>query len=246
MSGAELGLAVAIFAACAVEAVEALTIVLAVGSARGWRWTLAGAAGALVTLAAGIAAFGPAVAAIPLDALRLAVGVVLLIVGAQWLRKAILRAARRKALHDEQAIYAETAQQAQRARRRAGVDRYALATAYSGVLLEGLEVVAIVVGSAAAGHGLGIGVAAAGAAILLVTVAGVALRAPLARVPENALKLGVGAMLVSFGAFWSCEGAGVAVSEAFLPAIVAVVLCGALLAARGLRGTVAAEGRAAP
>jgi uncharacterized membrane protein len=235
MSTAAIGLALAIFLACTVEAVEALTVVLAVGSTRGWRWALAGTAGALVTLAVIVGALGPAITALPLGVLRMVVGAVLLVVGLQWLRKAVLRAAGRKALHDEGAIYRTTSEQAQReGAHHAGVDRYALGTAYTGVLLEGLEVVVIVVSFAAAGHGLGIGAAAAGLAVLLVTLAGLALRAPLGRVPENTLKLCVGVMLTSFGAFWSCEGAGVAMSEALLPAIILGVLCAALAAARGL------------
>lgn len=241
MSPATLGLAVAIFLACCVEAVEALTIVLAVGTTRGWRWTLTGAAGALLTLAAIVAALGPAILALPLGVLRVIVGVVLLVVGLQWLRKAVLRAAGRKALHDEDAIYASAVRAAARQGGEKGADTYALATAYAGVLLEGLEVVLIVVSFAAGGYGLRVGISAALLAVLLVTLAGVALRSPLARVPENAMKLAVGVMLVAFGVFWTCEGLKLGVSEALLPAIIVAVLCAALLAARGLRGTAIAE-----
>jgi uncharacterized membrane protein len=239
VSAATLGSAAAIFLACAVEAVEALTIVLAVGTERGWRWALAGTTGALIALGAIIGALGPAITALPLDVLRLLVGAVLLLVGLQWLRKAVLRAAGRKALHDEQAIYLETARAAERESRREGVDRYALATSFSGVFLEGLEVVVIVVSFGAGGHGLGTGIAAAGAAVLVVVLAGVALRAPLARVPENAFKLFVGVMLTSLGAFWGSEGLGLSVSEAVLPAVVFVVLAAALATARRLRVTAA-------
>jgi uncharacterized membrane protein len=234
MSGA---LAVAIFAACAVEAVEALTIVLAVGFARGWRWTLTGAAGAVVALGVIVAALGPALDALPLDVLRVAVGVVLLTVGAQWLRKAVLRAAGRKALHDERAIYRDATHAAGVAPARRGVDAYALTTAGGAVLVEGAEVVMIVLSFAAGGHGLAVGVVAAALAVGVVVVAGVALRAPLARVPENTLKLAVAVMLVSLGVFWTVEGAGLGMSEALLPVIVGAVLCVALLAARGLRLT---------
>ncbi|HXW58937.1 MAG TPA: hypothetical protein VEJ23_05610 [Solirubrobacteraceae bacterium] len=244
MSAAELGLALPIFLACGVEAVEALTIVLAVGTTRGWCWTLAGAAGALLTLGVVVGALGPAVTSLPLDLLRVLVGAVLLAIGAQWLRKAVLRAAGRKAMHDENAIYARTAGAASRERRSDGVDRYAFTTSYMGVLVEGLEVVVVVVSFAADGHGLGIAVAAALAAVLAVALAGVALRAPLSRVPENTLKLCVGVMLTSFGAFWLCEGAGLAVSEVLLPAIILAVLACALGAARGLRLTRAAGSRA--
>ena len=223
MSGAEFGLGLAIFLACMVEAIEALTIVLAVGTTRGWRWTLAGAAGALLTLAVIVGALGPAITVLPIGVLRVVVGVVLLAVGAQWLRKAVLRAAGRKALHDEQEVYRETALAAQQESRRPGVDRYAL------------------VSFAAGGHGLRVGIVAALLAVLLVGVAGVALRSPLSKVPENLLKLCVAVMLVSLGGFWTAEGIGLAMSEAELPVIVAGVLCGALLAARALRGTVTAE-----
>jgi uncharacterized membrane protein len=113
VSATALGLALAIFLACAVEAVEALTVVLAVGSTRGWRWTLTGTVAALLTLAAIVGALGPAITSLPLDLLRVVVGAVLLAVGLQWLRKAVLRAAGRKALHDEQAIYLATMQEAQ-------------------------------------------------------------------------------------------------------------------------------------
>lgn len=203
-------LALPIFLACAVEAVEALTVLLAVGYVRGWRWTLTGAAGALLTLSAVVAALGPALLALPLGWLRLLVGIALLAIGAQWLRKALLRAAGRKALHDERAIYEATTRAAQRGSSQlARVDRYALSTSYMAVLLEGAEVVAIVLGFTASGHGLGTGIAAAGLAVVLVALAGATLRAPLARVPENALKLAVAVMLVTFGVFWLGEGAGV-------------------------------------
>lgn len=235
MSGAELGLGFAIFLACAVEAVEALTIILAVGTTRGWRWTLIGAAGALMTLAVIVGALGPAIETLPIDALRVVVGVVLLAVGFQWLRKAVLRAAGRKALHDEDAIYAQTVRAAAREDRRSGVDRYALGTAYGAVLLEGLEVVLIVASFVAGGHGLRVGIVAALLAVLLIGLAGVALRSPLRRIPENALKFTIAVMLVSLGGFWTAEGVGLTMSEALLPAIIAAVLCAALLAARGLR-----------
>jgi uncharacterized membrane protein len=235
MSAANVGLGLAIFLACAVEAVEALTIVLAVGSARGWRWTLRGVLAALFTLGAIVGALGPAITALPLGLLRVLVGAVLLLVGLQWLRKAVLRAAGRKALHDERAIYRTTAREATREGRRSGVDRYAFTTAYTGVLLEGLEVVTIVLSFAAGGHGLGIGVAAALLAVLVVTLAGFAVRSPLARVPENTMKFAVGVMLTSLGGFWGAQGAGADVSEVLLPAIVLAVLSVALLATRRLR-----------
>jgi len=198
------------FLACAVEMVEALTIVLAAGLARGWRSALAGLGAATAVLAVTVVALGPALTVIPLQALRLVVGALLLVFGLQWLRKAILRASGYKALHDEDAIFARELAEARDAEHveRAGVDWYGFTLSFKGVLLEGLEVVFIVLtfGSAQGS----IPLAAVGAAIALVLVAGVgvAVRAPLARVPENTLKFAVGVMLTTFGIFWSVEGAG--------------------------------------
>jgi uncharacterized membrane protein len=210
MSGPELGLAISVFLACSVEAVEALTIVLAVGTTRSWSASLYGAGAALLALAAIVAALGPALNTLPIDALRAAVGALLLVFGLQWLRKALLRAAGLRALHDEDAAFAaETG-----AARAAGelppgrIDPYAFAVSFKGVLLEGLEVALIVLTFGANVHRVGLAAAAAGAAVLVVVAAGVAVRAPLARVPENTLKLAVGVMLTSFGIFWGTEGAG--------------------------------------
>jgi uncharacterized membrane protein len=199
--------------ASAVEFVEALTIVLAVGVTRGWRSALIGVAAATVALAAVVAALGPALTLLPLNALRLVVGGLLLTFGLQWLRKAILRSSGYKALHDEDAIYQREVQAAQQAGtvERAGMDWYAFTLSFKGVFLEGLEVAFIVV-TFGANHGhRGIPLAAAGAAVALVVVAGVgiAVHAPLARVPENTLKFAVGLMLTTFGTFWGGEGAGV-------------------------------------
>ncbi len=210
MSGTELGLAVSVFLACAVEAVEALTIVLAVGYTRSWRSTFTGVGAAVVLLAAVTAALGPALTSLPINALRVAVGGLLLIFGLQWLRKAILRAAGLKALHDER----EAFQQEQSAAREAGevgpdFDGYSFLIAFKGVFLEGLEVVFIVLTFGANQHDVGLAAAAAGAAVLAVIAAGVAIHAPLARVPENTMKFAVGTMLTSFGIFWGAEGAGV-------------------------------------
>ena len=209
MSGAEIGLAVSVFLACTVEAVEALTIVLAVGSTRGWPSAFAGVAAATLTLAVVIAALGPALTSLPINLLRVVVGGMLLNFGLQWLRKAILRAAGAKASHDELAIYAAEALAAEAAGAAArGLDSYAFAIAFKGVLLEGLEVAFIVVTFGANQHDVGLAAAAAGLALLSVVVAGVALRAPLARVPENTIKFAVGVLLSSFGMFWAGEGAG--------------------------------------
>jgi uncharacterized membrane protein len=210
MSGAELGLAVAVFLACAVEAVEALTIVIAVGATRSWSSALSGVGAATVVLAALVAALGPALTALPISVLRIVVGGLLLIFGLQWLRKAILRGAGLKALHDEEATFAEETEAAQAAAREQGAfDGYSFTLAFKGVLLEGLEVAFIVLTFGANQHNIGIAAVAAAAAVAVVVLAGVAARAPLARVPENTLKFVVGIMLTAFGTFWGAEGAGV-------------------------------------
>ncbi|TMK78153.1 MAG: hypothetical protein E6G45_07330 [Actinobacteria bacterium] len=214
----------AAFLACAVEMVEALTIVLAVGVTRGWRSTLIGAGAAGLALAAVVAALGPALTVIPIDTLRLVVGGLLLAFGLQWLRKAILRASGFTALHDEDEIYAREREEALRAGRtlRAGLDWYSFTLSFKGVFLEGLEVAFIVV-TFGAEKGTGITVAAAAAAVALVIVAlvGAFVRAPLSRVPENTLKFAVGLLLTTFGIFWGAEGAGASWpgSDAALPVI---------------------------
>ena len=198
------------FLASAVEMVEALTIVLAAGLARGWRSALAGTAGATAVLALAIVIFGPALRHAPLDSLRLIVGGVLLVFGLQWLRKAILRASGFKALHDEDEIFARELRAARGADtdERLGLDWYGFTLAFKGVLLEGLDVAFIVVTFGTAQGHMGLAALGAGAAVVLVVVVGVAVRAPLARVPENTMKFSVGVMLTSFGIFWSAEGAG--------------------------------------
>jgi uncharacterized membrane protein len=204
-------LALSAFLASAVEMVEALTIVLAAGLARGWRSALAGLGAATVTLAVIVAALGPALTQIPLQALRLAVGALLLVFGLQWLRKAILRASGYKALNDEDAVFAREIADARDAPRdeRVGVDWYGFTLAFKGVLLEGLEVVFIVLTFGSAQGSIPLAAAGAAAALILVAGVGIAVRAPLARVPENATKFVVGVMLTTFGIFWSAEGAGV-------------------------------------
>ena len=204
-------LVLAIFLACAVEAVEALTIVLAVGVSRGWRSAVQGVAAGLLALAVIVAALGPALRFVPLGALRLVVGGLLLIFGLGWLRKAILRASGFKALHDEDAIYARelvAARAAARTRRAAVDDWYAFTLSFKGVLLEGLEVVFIVVTFGANQGSIPLAVLGAGIAVVVVTVAGIAMHGPLARVPENTLKFAVGVLLTSFGTFWGAQGAG--------------------------------------
>jgi uncharacterized membrane protein len=199
------------FLASAVEGVEALTIVLAAGVTRGWRSTLIGVGVALVILAIVTAVLGPALTVIPIDALRLVVGGLLLVFGLQWLRKAILRESGYKAKHDEAAIYQKQVDASRSEGRvtRAGLDWYAFTLSFKGVLLEGLEVIFIVVTFGATAHQVGLAAAAAAAAVVLVVIAGIALSRPLTAVPENTLKFAVGLLLTSFGMFWAGEGAGV-------------------------------------
>ncbi|MDT5279635.1 MAG: hypothetical protein QOJ20_830 [Mycobacterium sp.] len=201
----------AVFLACAVEAVEALTIILAAGTARDWRSSITGLLAAILTLAAVVVLLGPALSAIPLDGLRLFVGGLLLVFGLQWLRKAILRASGHKALHDEAMVFESTLAAARRAgvqRRGLVLDWYAFTLSYKGVLLEGLEVAFIALTFGANQHNIPLAAAAAVAAVLVVAVVGIAVRAPLSRVPENSMKFAVGVMLIAFGMFWGAEGAG--------------------------------------
>jgi uncharacterized membrane protein len=243
MTGPELGLAISVFLACAVESVEALTIVLAVGTTRSWRAALTGVGVALVTLAALTAALGPALTALPLQSLRLVVGGLLLIFGLQWLRKAVLRAGGSKALRDELEAYERERTAARGAGAvRGGLDPYAFTIAFKGVLLEGLEVVFIVLTFGANQHRIGLAAAAAGVAVVLVTLVGVAIHAPLQRVPENTLKFIVGVMLTSFGTFWGAEGAGAhwpggdAALLALVPATLLFSLCLVTALRRRTRG----------
>ena len=243
MTGPELGLAVSVFLACTVESVEALTIVLAVGTTRSWRAALTGVGAAVAALAALTVALGPALTSVPLQSLRLVVGGLLLIFGLQWLRKAVLRAGGSKALHDEAAAYERERSAARGAGAvGTGLDPYAFTIAFKGVLLEGLEVVFIVLTFGANQHRIGLAAAAAGVAVLLVTVVGVAIHAPLQRVPENTLKFVVGVMLTSFGTFWGAEGAGAhwpggdAALLALVPATLLFSLCLVSVVRRKSRG----------
>jgi uncharacterized membrane protein len=244
VSGQALGLAISVFLACAVEAVEALTIVLAVGTTRSWRSALFGCAAAVVVLAATTAILGPRLTSLPIDTLRLVVGGLLLIFGLQWLRKAILRAAGLKSQHDEDEIYREEAAAAAAAGAPAeGLDPYSFTISFKGVLLEGLEVVFIALTFGANQHRLGLAAAAAAAAVLLVTVVGIAARHPLARAPENAMKFSVGVMLTSFGIFWGAEGAGAdwPGGDAALLVVVPAVLAFSLVLVRVFQPQVAEE-----
>jgi uncharacterized membrane protein len=248
VSGAELSLAISVFLACAVEAVEAFTIVLAVGTTRRWRAALYGVGAATLVLAVLVAALGPALTSLPLGVLRVVVGGLLLTFGLQWLRKAILRAAGAKAKHDEEAIFATELAEAEAVPATAGFDGYAFAISFKAVLLEGLEVAFIVLTFGANQHDVGLAAAAAAVAILAVLGAGLALRAPLARVPENGMKFVVGVLLTSFGIFWGAEGAGASWpgGEASLAPLVAVVALAALAMVAEIKARAAAPKIHAP
>ena len=214
------------FLASLVEAVEALTIVLAVATVRGWRLAGLGATAGVVVLVLIVLALGPFLGRLPLKPLQLAIGILLLLFGMRWLRKAILRAAGLIPLHDEtMAFAAETAELREQAlRQEARLDRLAALASFKAVLLEGLEVVFIVI-ALGAGPGLLVptGVAAL-AACLLVAGAGFMVHRPLTRVPENTLKFAVGVMLTAFGVFWTGEGLGVAWPGADLAILVFAAL----------------------
>jgi uncharacterized membrane protein len=222
----------AVFLACAVEGVEAVTIVLAAGMTRDWRSTWIGVAGALAVLATTVALLGPALTTLPIGTLRLIVGGLLLTFGLQWLRKAILRAGGLKALHDEDAIYAREVQELRAAGSAGGsIDAYAFTVSFKGVLLEGLEVAFIVVTFGSNQDNLPLAVVAATVAIAVVVIAGVLARAPLSRVPENTLKYAVGVLLTSFGTFWAAEGAGAhwPAGDAAIAALIALYLAASLV-----------------
>ncbi len=200
-----------------------MTIVLAVGVARSWPIALRGAAYALGVLALIVAVFGPALRLVPIDQLKLVVGIVLILFGLSWLRKAILRYAGRKALRDEQAAFARQVE-ALRTADDVQADRIAFITSFKGVLIEGLEVAIIVVTFGAAST-VALGWSAAGAfvAVVLVVAAGLALRQPVSRVPENTMKFVVGIMLTSFGTFWTGEGLGFAWFDADLSIVLLAI-----------------------
>ena len=232
MTGTAGALFAAVFLACAVEAVEAVTIVLAAGTARDWKSAGYGVGAGLLALAVITAALGPAVTAIPLGALRLVVGGLLLVFGLQWLRKAVLRASGHKDLHDEDAIFDRelaAAKAAESDSRFSVPDWYAFTLSFKGVLLEGLEVVFIVLTFGANAHDVPFAALAAVIAVVLIVLLGLAIKAPLAKVPENTMKFVVGVMLTSFGVFWGAEGA-----DAHWPgddaALLVVVPCVALYA----------------
>ncbi len=204
---------VAAFLACAVEAVEATTVVVAVGVTRGWKSPLRGMSAALAVLAIVIVGWGPAISSIPLSPLRLIVGGLLLVFGLGWVRKAVLRASGFKDLHDEDAIYLKQVAAAKAAGTevragRLGGDPYGFTLAFKSVLLEGLEVAFIVVTFGANAREIPLAALAAVVAVALVVVVAVIVRGPLSKVPENTIKYVVGILLTSFGTFWGAEGAG--------------------------------------
>jgi len=245
-------LLLAVFAASAVEMVEALTIVVAVGVTRGWRTALEGAGYAVGSLAILVAVGGvPLVKYAPINGLRVGVGALLLLLGLGWLRKAVLRAGKVIAEHDEDLIYAQTVTSltgSAHASDRSGRTE-ALGVAFKGVFLEGLEVVLIVISLGASQHRLGAASAAAGAAVVLVAGVGALVARQLSEVPENLLKLVVGVMLTSFGTFWIGEGAGAhwPASDGSLPVLVAIFgLLSAALVAWTRRSSASAEPSGVP
>jgi uncharacterized membrane protein len=201
----------AAFLASFVEAVEALTIVLAVAMVRGWRPALSGVVAGLFVLALVVAVFGPVLDLVPLRALQFTIGVLLLLFGLRWLRKAVLRAAGLIPLHDEEeAFAAETAELRDLAfTKKSRLDQIAALTAFKAIVLEGLEVVFVVIALGAGRGMLASALVGAAAACVAVAGGGLVVRRPLARVPENTLKFAVGVMLSAFGVFWTGEGIGI-------------------------------------
>ena len=200
----------AAFLASLVEFVEALTIVLAVGAVRGWRSAWVGALAAAALLAVLIAVFGPSLAHFDVPLFKMIVGTLLLLFGLRWLRKAILRAAGVLALHDEDKIFARETEALRQGAAPAptALDFGAVATAFNGVFIEGVEVVFIVLAVGAAGHKLIPAALGAAAAAVIVVLLGLIARRPLSNIPENALKLVVGVLVSAFGTFWTGEGLG--------------------------------------
>lgn len=229
----------AAFLASFVEVVEAFTIVLAVGVTRSWRPALTGTALALVVLAALVLAFGPLLALVPIATLQFVVGVLLILFGMRWLRKAILRSVGVIALHDEDAAFSKETAELNRQASDKRADYLAGLAAFKAVLLEGVEVVFIVIAVGAAHGQTGYASLGALAALILVTLIGLVVHRPLARVPENALKFVVGLMLTSFGIFWTGEGIGAEWPGADLALLVifAVIALASFAIVRWMRGT---------
>jgi uncharacterized membrane protein len=209
-TGSWLAVALPSFLASLVEFVEALTVVVAVGATRGWRAATTGALAGLLALALAVASLGPALERVPIGGFELVVGVLLLFFGMRWLRKAALRYTGTIALHDEAAVYDRMVTRLSSDELPVTYDRSAIGTAFGAVLLEGLEVVFIVIALGAKAGALSAASGGAAAAGIVVVIAGCALRAPLARVPENLLKFATGVMLSAFGTFWTGEALGIA------------------------------------
>ena len=228
MSTSTIYLLIAVAIGSAIETVEATTIVLASGITRGWRSTFEGAGLAVLLLVAITVIFGPAlVNYVPINVLRIVVGFLLLIFGLQWLYKNILRTAGYRALHDEAVIYQKNVNNLAQAPglMQGKRDSLAFVISFKGVFLEGMEIVIMVISFGAPNGQLGLSALAAGAAILVVATIGAFTAKPLAKIPEEWMKLGVGLLLSLFGTFWMGEGAGIAwpASDAFLLVILAVL-----------------------
>lgn len=234
----------AAFLASLVEFVEALTIVLAVGTVRGWRPALVGAGAGVLLLVVLVAIFGPLLSRLPIAWLQLAVGILLLLFGMRWLRKAVLRSAGIIALHDEAAIFDEETKSLQGdGVSRGPWDPIALVTSFKAVVLEGLEVIFIVIAVGSAGDTLIPATIGAGAALVLVVAVGLVVHRPLAQVPENTLKFTVGVLLSGFGVFWIGEGAGLAWpgEDLAIVGLIAGFMVAALLAVQVARRATGAE-----
>jgi uncharacterized membrane protein len=262
MTSSTIVLALAVFGASAVEMVEALTIVTAAGVTRGWRSAIEGSLVATVVLAALVLVVGvPLARLVPIDVLRVVIGALLLVLGLDWLRKAVLRASGHKALHDEDAIYAKTvaelsgtagaaseeapvAMTARGSWRRGPRDATGFTVAFKGVFLEGMEVVLIVITLGASSGHLALASCAAAAAAVVVSFVGYLVARQLSEVPENWLKLAVGIMLTSFGVFWVGEGAGVhwPGSDLWILVLVGVFAATAALLSLAMRRTAPSRG----
>ncbi|MEZ2131371.1 MULTISPECIES: COG4280 domain-containing protein [unclassified Sinorhizobium] len=220
-----------------VEVVEAFTIILAVGVTRSWRPAFIGTGLALIVLAILVLAFGPLLGLIPVDIMQLVIGTLLILFGLRWLRKAILRASGFIALHDEEMAFAAETDSLRRQSAERRADFLAGTAAFKAVLLEGVEVVFIVIATGAGRGMIGYASLGAAAACLLVIVIGLLVHKPLSTVPENTLKFIVGLLLSAFGIFWVGEGVGAEWPGADLSliGIFAVLVLFSLTAVRLLR-----------
>lgn len=235
---------IAAFLASLVEFVEALTIVLAVGTVRGWRPALIGAGAGVLLLVALVAILGPLLSRLPIAWLQMTVGILLLLFGMRWLRKAVLRSAGIIALHDEAAIFDEETKSLQGDGVALGPwDPIGLVTSFKAVVLEGLEVIFIVIAVGSAGDTLVPAAIGAGAALAVVVAVGLMVHRPLAQVPENTLKFTVGVLLSGFGVFWIGEGAGLAWpgEDLAIVGLIAGFMAAALLAVQLARRATAAK-----